>query len=117
VSIKLSELVIKPKEGKLCIGKVNKRGHFTDCRDISSPIVRAVIKIITTKRDETYIHQKITNDDGTESHYKITCYEMTPEEVKQMKRDDEIRAVSAKKSISSLMGLMLNSFGCNNIRL
>lgn len=117
MSVKLGELSMKSHNGKLVIAKLNKRGQVNDYLDISGPIIKRVIQILTTKRDEPYIHQEIKDPEtGEIKHYKITCNEMTPEEVAVMKHYEKVRAASAQKGMVNLMGLMLRSFGMNSLK-
>ena len=117
MSLKLADLVIKPHNGKLVIGKPNKRGHLKNFLDISTPLIKTVIELLTTTRDKTYIHQEIVDPETNEiKHYKITCYEMTEDEVLAMKQNRKRESIRAQRNIASLMGLMLNGLGRNNLR-
>jgi hypothetical protein len=121
MSVKLNELVIKPKDGKLVIGKPNKRGHLQSYIDIGTPVVKCVLKMLTSKSNEFIHHTEIDPDTKEVKHYKITCHEMTKEEVENLERNKIREREKAQKEGRALMGtlfsMMLGGFGSNNLRL
>lgn len=116
MSVKLGELEIREHEGKIVVGKVNKRGHLTDYIDVSTPVINKVIKALTTQRIDkngeggTFICQKVSDPETNEErYYSITCVEMTPEEVSNMKENQKRSAANVRKSMAGLMGIMMNN--------
>jgi len=117
MSVKLNELSILPHNGKLVVAKLNKRGKVDNFLDISTPIIKRVIQCLTTKRDETYIHQEIIDPEtGETKHYKITCVEMTPQEIEIMNHNNKVSKIKAQRECIGLMGILLNSFARTNLR-
>ena len=113
MSVKLHNLVISPKNGRLVIGEVNKRNQLKSYIDISTPVCNAVIKALTTKPG-TYLYKQESTDTETK-HYKITCVEMTEKEVETMKRNEKIEAENDRKSLNFFNNLLLSSIGRNNL--
>jgi len=121
MSVKLNDLIIKPENGKLVIGKPNKRGHLQSSIDIGTPIVKSVIEMLTTKEGQFICHQKVETETKEVKYYKITCHEMNKEEIEKMKENDKIREKNNQRKQASLMGtlygMMLNGFGNKNLML
>jgi hypothetical protein len=121
MSVKLNDLIIKPENGKLVIGKPNKRGHLQSSIDIGTPIVKQVIEMLTTKEGQFICHQKVETETNEVKYYKITCHEMNKEEIEKMKENDKIREKNNQRKQASLMGtlygMMLNGFGNKNLIL
>lgn len=115
MSVKLHELCLQAYDGKLIIGKKNKRGNIQDYIDISTPIVYKVVELLITKPDY-YIHQEVIDPETKEvKHFKITCNEMTKEEIDTYNHNKKVSKEKGMKSFTSLFNLMLSSFGRNNL--
>jgi hypothetical protein len=115
MSVKLHELCLQAHDGKLIIGKKNKRGNIQDYIDISTPITKRVVEILITKPDY-YIHQEVVDPETKEvKHFKIICNEMTPEEISTYHHNKKVSKEKGMKSFTSLFNMMLGSFGGKNM--
>ena len=117
MSVKLSDLVLKPHNGKLVIGKVNKRGNLKNWIDVSTPIIKFILRLLTTESD-TYLYQEfIDPKTNKRRHFRITCREMTENEVIKMKQNDEKEKINQKRKIGILMNCILDGLAKNNLEL
>ena len=103
--------------------KVNKRGNIKSWLDISTPMIKTVLKLLITEKNKTYIYHKVVNPDTKETkHFKITCYEMTKDEVLIMEENNKRKKIKGQKIIGqkimiNLMGMMLRGIGKNYLYL
>jgi len=100
--MKLNDVDVFVKDGRLVIGTKNKRGQLKSCcKDVTKTILDFIIKKIETEENKYKIYEK----DG--KIYKIECQEMIEEEIEAMNKNDEKEKNKSLAKISSLYSTIL----------
>ena len=71
MSIKLHELSIQERGGRIVVGKENKRGNLKEYVDISTPVLKRTIENLVTEPGEYFHKEIIDTKTGKTKHYKI----------------------------------------------
>lgn len=106
--MKIQDVHLMVKDGRLVICELNKRGNIkSDCKDVSNEVLDFVVDTLKTEEDtlkteeDTFCMYNHNNDT-----YKIKVTKMSDEEIERISQEKKQKSNETKAQLASMMTIM-----------